>query len=93
MQVGVLDLEKVKPQILLYELTRAIGEENLPSAAKHLQGLAVFAKELHSTIHQLKNAALTGDSEFGSSGVGTLPKPKPPNPGEGGNEVARRALN
>ena len=87
MQVGVLDLEKVNPQILLYELTRAIGEDNLPSAAKHLQGLAVFAKELYTTIHQLKNAALGGGGESGgSSSGGTPPKPKPPNPGEGEGE-------
>lgn len=92
MQVGVLDLEKVNPQILLYELTRAIGEENLPNAAKHLQGLAVFAKELYTTIHQLKNAALGGDSKSGSSGGGTPPKPKPPNPGDGGNEGDEESL-
>lgn len=83
MQVGVLDLEKVNPQILLYELTRAIGEDNLPTAAKHLQGLAIFAKELYSTIHQLKNASLGDGSGSGGSSGGTPPKPNPPTPGEG----------
>ena len=29
LQVGVLDLEKVDPQILLYELTKAVGESSL----------------------------------------------------------------
>ena len=73
MQVGVLDLEKVNSQILLYELTRAIGESNLPAAAQHLAGLAKFAKELYSTVHQLKTAAITG---------GGAPAPTPnPNPG------------
>ena len=93
MQVGILDLEKVNPQILLYELTRAVGEENLPSAAKHLQGLAVFAKELYSTIHQLKIAAIEGDNESGgSSGGGTPPKPKPPSPSDEENERREESL-
>lgn len=92
MQVGVLDLEKVNSQILLYELTRAIGEQNLPEAAQHLEGLAVFAKELYSTIHQLKTAAITGEvkppkptpggASGGSSG-GEPPKPTPGGEGEG----------
>lgn len=92
MQVGILDLEKVNPQVLLYELTRAVGEENLPRAASHLQGLATFAKELYSTIHQLKNAAIGGDSESGSSGGGTPPKPKPPNPSKEENERREESL-
>ena len=57
MQVGVLDLEKVDPQILLYELTRAIGKDNLTLAEQQLKGLAKFSKELYSTINQLRNAA------------------------------------
>ena len=52
-QVGVLDLEKVNPQILLYELTRAIGESRLPDAAKRLQNLTVFAKDLYKVVHEL----------------------------------------
>lgn len=100
MQVGVLDLEKVNPQILLYELTRAIGEENLPRAASHLQGLAKFAKELYSTIHELKTAAIEGGGESGSGGSGgggKPPKPnpgepKPPTPGEEGNEGREESL-
>ena len=79
MQVGVLDLEKVNSQILLYELTRAIGEQNLPEAAQHLEGLAVFAKELYKTVHELKTAAITGDvAPSGGGGKPPKPTPKPP---------------
>ena len=60
MQVGILDLEKVDPQIMLYELTRAVGEEALPNALTHLEGLTVFAERLYSAVAKLKKAALTG---------------------------------
>ena len=60
MQVGILDLEKVDPQIMLYELTRAIGEEALSIALTHLEGLTVFAERLYSAVAKLKKAALTG---------------------------------
>lgn len=68
MQVGVLDLEKVNSQILLYELTRAIGEENLPKASQELAGLAKFANNLYLTIHELGAAAITGRVEPEGSG-------------------------
>ena len=81
LQVGVLDLEKVNSQILLYELTRAIGEDHLPDAAHHLARLAKFAKELYSTVHELKTAAITG------GGAAPNPNPNPnPNPPSGGNK-------
>ena len=60
MQVGILDLEKVDPQIMLYELARAVGEEALPSALTHLEGLTLFAERLYSAVAKLKKAALTG---------------------------------
>lgn len=68
-------------QILLYELTRAIGEDHLPDAAHHLASLAKFAKELYSTVHELKTAAITG------GGAAPNPNPNPnPNPPSGGNK-------
>ena len=57
MQIGVLDLEKVNPQILLYEMTKTIGQDNLKEAAADLDQLAQFAKELYSTIRDLNDAA------------------------------------
>ena len=50
MQVGILDVEKVDSQIMLKELTRAIGEEPLPNAIKLLDGLTVFAEKLYSAV-------------------------------------------
>ena len=50
MQVGILDVEKVDSQIMLSELTRAIGEEPLPNAIKLLDGLTVFAEMLYSAV-------------------------------------------
>ena len=60
MQVGILDLEKVDPQIMLYELTRAIGEKELPHAVEGLEGLTEFAEKLYSAVAKLKVAALRG---------------------------------
>lgn len=74
LQVGVLDLEKVNPQILLYELTRAIGEARLPDAAKRLQNLALFAKDLYKVLHDLDKSA-----------VGSLEVESKPNTLAGGN--------
>ena len=58
LQIGVLDLEKVNPQILLYELTKAIGESRLPDAAKRLENLATFAKDLYKVLHDLDKSAI-----------------------------------
>lgn len=57
-QIGVLDLDKVSPQVLLYELTKAIGENNLPAAEKVLEGLVTFAERLYSAIDKLGRAAV-----------------------------------
>lgn len=76
----------MNPQILLYELTRAIGVGNLPRTAEHLQGLTKFAKELYSTIHQLKNAAWGDGDGSGESSGRTSRKPKRSKPGGEGNE-------
>lgn len=57
MQIGVLDLEKVNAQILVYEMTKSIGQDNLKEAAADLDQLAQFAKELYSTIRDLNDAA------------------------------------
>lgn len=58
LQVGVLDLEKVDPQILLYELTKAVGESSLPGAFRHLKELNAFAKGLYSAINEMGRAAV-----------------------------------
>ncbi|KAL9955116.1 hypothetical protein ACROYT_G036402 [Oculina patagonica] len=46
-QVGVLDIMKVPPQILLYELTRSSGDpNNLEKASRHLEQVAKFSHRL-----------------------------------------------
>ena len=56
-QIGVLDLKKVNPQILLYELTRAIGEDNIEKVTSQLKQLSGFGKELYGVINDLAEAA------------------------------------
>ena len=73
LQVGVLDLQKVNPQILLYELTRAIGETKLADAEKRLENLAVFAKDLYKIIHELDQAAIGSLVGPGSFLLGNVP--------------------
>lgn len=65
----------MNPQILLYELTRAIGEARLPDAAKRLQNLASFAKDLYKVLHDLDKSA-----------VGSLEVESKPNTLAGGND-------
>lgn len=46
------------PQILLYELTKAVGESSLPGASRHLKELNAFAKGLYSAINEMGRAAV-----------------------------------
>jgi len=56
----------VNPQILLYELTRAIGESRLPDAAKRLQNLTVFAKDLYKVVQELDKSTAGSSLEAAS---------------------------
>ena len=56
-QAAVLDLKKVSPQVLLYELTRTIGHENIPDAVKQLHLMAEFGEELYQVVNELTAAA------------------------------------
>ena len=57
-QIGVLDLKKVNPQVVLYELTKAIGQDNFQTVAKELKDLETFATSLYTVIDQLEQAAV-----------------------------------
>ena len=49
---------KVPPQILLYELTRSVGDpEKLKQATQELKGVAKFTQELYDTLRSLQSAA------------------------------------
>ena len=57
----------MNPQILLYELTRAVGRENLEAATKELEQVATLAEGLYKVIDQLDQAAKddSGKDDFG----------------------------
>lgn len=52
----------MNPQILLYELTRAIGVGNLPRTAEHLQGLTEMGQE-KAAVGLLENPNLQNQAE------------------------------
>lgn len=65
-QVGVLDVTKVAPQILLYELTRSVGDpEKLKKARQELREIATFTQELYDVVYSLQKASGNRDLEQG----------------------------
>ena len=56
-QASVLDLKKVSPQVLLYELTRTIGHKSIPDLIKQLHLMAKFGEELYQVVKELTTAA------------------------------------
>ncbi|PFX16059.1 uncharacterized protein LOC111342701 [Stylophora pistillata] len=69
-QTSVLDLKKVNPQVLLYELTRAIGQENISAAVKELKTLVEFGEDLYSVINELNKAAEKSNTDSDASDDG-----------------------
>ena len=60
LQVGVLDLMKVNPQVLLYELSRAIDEDQIKEVEERLKELGQFAKDLYNIVPELETSQATG---------------------------------
>ena len=60
LQVGVLDLMKVNPQVLLYELSRAIKEDEIKEVEERLKELGQFAKDLYNVVPELEASQATG---------------------------------
>ena len=56
-QAAVVELKKVSPEVLLYELTRTIGQENIPDAVKQLHLMAEFGEQLYQVVNELNTAA------------------------------------
>lgn len=52
-QVSVLDMRKMNPQILLFELTKSLGHDNVDQAVSRLKEIAGFAKNLSQIIDDL----------------------------------------
>ena len=50
MQVGLLDIAKARPQVLIYELTRSTKEDKLDDACEKLEIRAKYTKRLYYTV-------------------------------------------
>lgn len=58
-QVGVLDLKKVDPQVVLYELDKSIGTGHIPEAIATIKEEVKFMEELYKVIDHLGEANIT----------------------------------
>ena len=56
-QVAVLDLKKVDPQVVLYELDKTIGTGNIKKATEKLQEDAKYIEELYKVLSELRVAS------------------------------------
>lgn len=56
-QVAVLDLRKIDPQVVLYELDRAVGEGNIQAATQKLHEEAEYMEDLYKVLSRLREAA------------------------------------
>lgn len=68
LQVGVLDLEKVSPQVLRYEISRAIEENQIAEVEERLKKMGQFAKDLYTMVPQLEVSQATGSLPGGGKG-------------------------
>ena len=55
-QVGLLDITKARPQVLIYELTRATELDKLPEASNNLLVQAKHIARLYDVLHHLATA-------------------------------------
>lgn len=58
-QTSVLDLKKIDPQVVLYELDKSIGADNIKAATEKLHEEAKYMKELYKVINHLRVASMT----------------------------------
>ena len=58
-QVGVLDLKKVDPQVVLYELDKSIGSGNIPDAIAKIKEEVKYMEELYNVIDHFGKANIT----------------------------------
>lgn len=56
-QVAVLDLKRVDPQVVLYELDRAVGEGSIQGMTKKLHEEAGFMEDLYKVLSRLRKAS------------------------------------
>ena len=58
-QVGVLDLKKVDPQVVLYELDKSIGTVNIPDAIAKIKQEVKYMEQLYNVIDHFGEANIT----------------------------------
>ena len=58
-QVGVLDLKKVDPQVVLYELDKSIGTGNIPDAIAKIKQEVKYMEQLYNVIDHFGEANIT----------------------------------
>lgn len=63
-QTTVLDVKKVNPQVVLHELTRAIGQDRLSVEVKKLDSISNFGVGLYHAINKMSKAAEDGGKDF-----------------------------
>lgn len=62
-QVSVLDLKKADPQIVLYELDKAVGEGSIQGMTKKLHEEAGFMEDLYKVLRRLRKVSLEPPTE------------------------------
>ena len=55
-QVGLLDIAKARPQVLIYELTKATNIAKLNDACDKLEARAKYTERLHYTVQHIAKA-------------------------------------
>ena len=56
----MLDLEKAGPQVLMYEISMAIAENQIAEVEERLKKMGQFAKDLYTRVLQLEVSQATG---------------------------------
>lgn len=62
-QVSVLDLKKVDPQVILYELDKAVGKGSIEGMTKRLLAEAGFVEDLYKVLSRLRKVSLEPPTE------------------------------
>lgn len=62
-QVSVLDLKRVDPQVVLYELDRAVAEGSIQGITKKLHEEAGFMEDLYTVLSRLRKVSLEASPE------------------------------
>ena len=68
-QVGLVDITKARPQVLIYELTRATHHDKLREASNKLKAQAKHTERLYHVLHHLASV-ITGTNKSATFIIG-----------------------